>query len=686
MESKGNIFDNNIKDNKIVPFNNDSTNPNFISGKINNIDNHNQELTVFCALSGKEKEEERTIKKEVDNNKKIEDLLIKDFINEMTLINSIPKQNLSEKRVIMENLIQKKEEQFKEKEQEDLFPYNDKEEENDDNAIEYLNLKDEIQNIKKKTVEKINKKSVNFKSEENEEKNNDYEKVKENIKITYNNNRTFSYNIKDINNNGGLNINDISSFFNLTSKHLKEELWYDHFFHLDYNNSHNYIPKLSLELNCNKNNNNTNGDRNIISKNNEDIQNNNINLNSNPKIFFLMYEQMYDFKNNSKTNSENISNDEHINNNELNELNIINNHDTIFYNNKNENQINISEESKKEGKIKSDNEKINNMQPFVLKNNFKNLSDNQYNQSRKIFKNKFPNGNKNINFNINNQRNGNNIFNNNPPNTNKKNKNNFKRNGEDIHHYNNISKYSNHQSLSNEDENNNKLNGNINQKNFMFSKSFHNDNNHLKYSIPKNTNNTNNIGGNINLYNINYNNNYIKLINPIIKNQNPKKYENINSDENEINYQLNSVPNNNHIKNLKTDDYTIQMFDRFGWICSLCNNFNFETRIKCNRCHKRKNPKMKKEIFNNKDKNIIQKRKIRKLDWFCLNCQNVNYGFRDNCNKCKIEKKEYFPTIYFDPNMEINDSNIKLQLIKIFGKMKTSLNNNDINDNAKNLQ
>ena len=64
----------------------------------------------------------------------------------------------------------------------------------------------------------------------------------------------------------------------------------------------------------------------------------------------------------------------------------------------------------------------------------------------------------------------------------------------------------------------------------MISKSVHNVNNHLKYNVPKNSNNTNNINDNTNLYNIYYNNKYIKLINPIIKNQNHKKYEHINSE------------------------------------------------------------------------------------------------------------------------------------------------------------
>ena len=112
------------------------------------------------------------------------------------------------------------------------------------------------------------------------------------------------------------------------------------------------------------------------------------------------------------------------------------------------------------------------------------------------------------------------------------------------------------------------------------------------------------------------------------------------------------------------------MFDRFGWICNLCNNFNFESRSRCNRCYTIINPKSKKEIFNEKYKKKNKNKKIKKSAWFCLNCQNLNYGFKDYCNKCKIEKKENFPLLYLDPNRDINDDNIKKCCSKIFGKYK----------------
>ena len=44
-------------------------------------------------------------------------------------------------------------------------------------------------------------------------------------------------------------------------------------------------------------------------------------------------------------------------------------------------------------------------------------------------------------------------------------------------------------------------------------------------------------------------------------------------------------------KEIKEDDYVIEMFGRVGWICDQCNNFNYDTRNKCNRCGIPKSPK-----------------------------------------------------------------------------------------------
>ena len=216
---------------------------------------------------------------------------------------------------------------------------------------------------------------------------------------------------------------------------------------------------------------------------------------------------------------------------------------------------------------------------------------------------------------------------------------------------------------------------------------FQNVKNHINNNIPKSSINMNNMNNNINLYNINYNNNYINLINPINKNQNIKKEEQILRDKKEIKPQMYNIINNNDVKNLNPEDYLVKMFGRLGWICCQCNNFNFETRNKCNRCQAIKKPKLKDEIFKKKDnKKNKKKNKERKTDWLCLNCQNLNYGFRKNCNRCKIERKEDFPSIYLEPNQKINGNN-NMVLMNNYAKMQmqNGLSNNNMNKNASNF-
>ena len=105
-------------------------------------------------------------------------------------------------------------------------------------------------------------------------------------------------------------------------------------------------------------------------------------------------------------------------------------------------------------------------------------------------------------------------------------------------------------------------------------------------------------------------------------------------------------------QNYEKDEYLIEMFGRRGWICVFCNNFNYETRTKCNRCGVLKKPKKifdlrqkyeKKELKENKERNN------KKGDWICLNCKNLNYSFRNFCNRCKIPKT----------NSYLNEQNLK---------------------------
>ena len=89
---------------------------------------------------------------------------------------------------------------------------------------------------------------------------------------------------------------------------------------------------------------------------------------------------------------------------------------------------------------------------------------------------------------------------------------------------------------------------------------------------------------------------------------------------------------------LQEEEYTTEMFGKKGWICILCNNFNYETRIMCNRCKALKNPK---KIVNTKNKiknGINPNNEGENSDWICSKCQNFNYSFRTICNRCKTPK------------------------------------------------
>ena len=93
---------------------------------------------------------DNAIEENLGNENKIADILTKDLINKMTLISPIPQQNLPQKKKIIENLKQEKEESFEEKDEEDLTPDYDEEEEeeSDDSYIENLNPKKESKNDK----------------------------------------------------------------------------------------------------------------------------------------------------------------------------------------------------------------------------------------------------------------------------------------------------------------------------------------------------------------------------------------------------------------------------------------------------------------------------------------------------------------------------------------------------------
>lgn len=107
----------------------------------------------------------------------------------------------------------------------------------------------------------------------------------------------------------------------------------------------------------------------------------------------------------------------------------------------------------------------------------------------------------------------------------------------------------------------------------------------------------------------------------------------------------------NKEKFFKKDEYLVEMFGRRGWICISCNNFNYETRYKCNRCGILKNPK-KIEDFNLEKKKFSESKEIknRKRDWICLNCGNLNFSFRSFCNRCRIPKSDPYSSFCINNN------------------------------------
>lgn len=172
-----------------------------------------------------------------------------------------------------------------------------------------------------------------------------------------------------------------------------------------------------------------------------------------------------------------------------------------------------------------------------------------------------------------------------------------------------------------------------------------------------------------------YYNNYINLNNFIQQNKNIEpndEYDKTNNID---------IPICKDKDNLKQENHLVTMFGKLGWVCRLCNNFNFKTRNICNRCKAIKTPKTKDEINEEREINKNNKKKIKekKTDWLCLNCQNINYFFRKNCNRCNIERKKEFPPIYVEHRPKFKEKNNNIILTKniILNKnLSNHINNN----------
>ena len=93
-----------------------------------------------------------------------------------------------------------------------------------------------------------------------------------------------------------------------------------------------------------------------------------------------------------------------------------------------------------------------------------------------------------------------------------------------------------------------------------------------------------------------------KLLNILYNNFNNYPY---NLNKNEINQKeinpnnINNINYNNEMK-LNPSEYIFEKYGKRGWLCENCNNFNFASRIKCNKCGQILEYK---ESLNGKDSN-----------------------------------------------------------------------------------
>lgn len=178
------------------------------------------------------------------------------------------------------------------------------------------------------------------------------------------------------------------------------------------------------------------------------------------------------------------------------------------------------------------------------------------------------------------------------------------------------------------------------------------------------------------------------------KQQHRQNSESLKESEQQESQETENSNENGSSTSIPSNEYLIQMFGRTGWVCRICNNFNYETRSKCNRCETLKAPRKVIEIKKRKEKELKEMvrggntRISKKGDWLCNECQNLNYGFRKVCNKCKADKpnitndNKYFAPFGVINQLNNNNSNMCLPLFT-FTKNKSYEFKKD-NDNSNN--
>ena len=534
----------------------------------------------FDSYEQDEKEIENS--EDLINDRKLNDLLSKELMNQIKL-----KSPISKTKKVIEKMKEKK----NKKEYKNILDkcFDKKEEDNLTSSFEEEN---NFQLIKKNTNKINNNIFLNVKG--------NLEKNIQSIKNIDNLNKTFCYviNNNEKNNENILNNRNQSfSFFISPFKHSKEISDISNMKYLDLNNSNINLKKNNKNNNKRKNNYENDINLDNLSIDDESQKSDSLNLSFNTNEYFDAYNKA--IQKEKENNQNNI-----INNNKNNEIN---------------------------NKLDLNNKFINNSNPFISNNyanninqNDSNLLNNTYNKNQSNLNNNYGRVNQILNIN-------NNIYNN--------------------YLYNNII---------------------INDNDFTKIK---ND------ELIDIRNNNNNFNNNKTEYNMKYNNNNKNYINEYNININP--YQNINQDNNyqyyNYNTSLNNVKENYGIIQLEPKDYLIKRFGRIGWVCSKCNNFNFETRYKCNRCFCYKMPKTINEINLKKEEERKKRIKVKetKPDWICFNCNNLNYGFRKFCNICQIKRTDEYQLINLMDNKLLNSGNNEGYNINLY---KFQNNNSKINE------
>ena len=168
---------------------------------------------------------------------------------------------------------------------------------------------------------------------------------------------------------------------------------------------------------------------------------------------------------------------------------------------------------------------------------------------------------------------------------------------------------------------------------------------------PFNTGETNNV---IN-FNPIFNNSFNYFFNPYVNNMyNDSRFNEyfMYLRQLQMQSQISSNPSQggnlmNEVNTNATEFTKTFMYGKQGWICHSCKNFNYESRVKCNRCQKIPSKEIKSNQIQNVKVSNESYEEIRKIklteregDWNCLKCKNLNFAFRVKCNRCQISKHE----------------------------------------------